>query len=316
MKIATLTLNPAIDQTVVANHFQPNTVNRGQAMQFDAGGKGVNVASFLADYGLLVAATGFLGKENAAIFEQLFQRKGIADHFVRLPGSTRIGVKIVDEANQQTTDINLPGLTPSTDQLATLQAILDQLANDYDWFVLAGNLPPDVPPTIYATLITQLRAQGKRIVLDTSRDALINGVQAGPTVLKPNIDELQQLVGRALGGISEVAQAARELLHNGTELVVVSMGADGAVFVNQQGALTAQPPTVMVKSTVGAGDAMVAGMIAGQLANLNLADCARLATAFSVGKITAVGPHLPPRDIIQGYLEQVAINSLTDTNRT
>src|SRR5215471_13025014 len=101
MKIATVTLNPAIDQTVRVDHFQTNTVNRGQMMQFDAGGKGVNVASFLADYGHATAVTGFLGQENADVFEQLFARKRIEDHFVRIPGSTRIGVKIVDEANQQ-----------------------------------------------------------------------------------------------------------------------------------------------------------------------------------------------------------------------
>src|SRR5437764_10284888 len=104
MKVATVTLNPAIDQTVRVDGFQTNTVNRGITMQFDAGGKGVNVASFLADYGHSTAVTGFLGQENAAIFEQLFARKQIDDRFVRIPGSTRIGLKIVDEAKQQTTD--------------------------------------------------------------------------------------------------------------------------------------------------------------------------------------------------------------------
>src|SRR5712692_11608796 len=120
MKIATVTLNPAIDMTTRADGFQANTVNRGQTMQFDAGGKGVNVASFLADYGHATAVTGFLGQENADIFEQLFARKGIDDRFVRIPGSTRIGVKIVDEANQQTTDINMPGLPPPLEAMDTL----------------------------------------------------------------------------------------------------------------------------------------------------------------------------------------------------
>src|SRR5438477_11391870 len=108
MKIATVTLNPAIDQTVRADGFRPNMVNRAQAMQFDAGGKGVNVASFLADAGYEVTVTGLLGQDNADIFEQLFADKRIDDRFVRIPGRTRIGVKIVDEAGQQTTDINKP----------------------------------------------------------------------------------------------------------------------------------------------------------------------------------------------------------------
>src|SRR5581483_392989 len=109
MKIATVTLNPAIDQTVRVDHFRPNAVNYAQTMHFDAGGKGINVASFLADAGFFPTVTGFLGQDNADIFEQFFASKNLNDQFVRIPGRTRIGVKIVDEVNQQTTDINMPG---------------------------------------------------------------------------------------------------------------------------------------------------------------------------------------------------------------
>src|SRR5947209_10686270 len=170
MKIATVTLNPAIDQTVRADGFRPNTVNRGQAMQFDAGGKGVNVASFLADYGHATAVTGFLGQENPELFEQLFAQKRIEDHFVRIPGRTRIGVKIVDEANQQTTDINMPGLAPAGEEMHTLLQTVEQLAASCDWFALSGRLPPGLPETTYATLITLLRQHGKYTALDTSTD--------------------------------------------------------------------------------------------------------------------------------------------------
>src|SRR5947209_19016363 len=103
MKIATVTLNPAIDQTVRVDSFRPNTVNRALAISFDASGKGGNVASFFADYGHDTAVTGYLGQENADIFEQLFASKGIDDSFVGIPANTRITVKVVDEANQQTT---------------------------------------------------------------------------------------------------------------------------------------------------------------------------------------------------------------------
>lgn len=101
MKIATVTLNPSIDQTVQVDYLRPNTVNYAQAMQFDAGGKGINVASFLADAGLPSTVTGYLGRGNADIFEQFFASKHIDDQFVRIPGRTRIGVKIVDEVSQQ-----------------------------------------------------------------------------------------------------------------------------------------------------------------------------------------------------------------------
>jgi 1-phosphofructokinase len=307
MKIAAVTLNPAIDQTVVVNDFRTSAVNRGQSMQFDAGGKGVNVASFLADYGCEVAVTGFLGRENAVIFEQLFARKRIDDQFVRLPGSTRIGVKIADEANQQTTDINMPGLSPNEVALRELEDTIDRLAGECDWFVLAGKLPPGVPDTLYAGMIARIKQRGRHVALDTSQAALREGTLAGPTVVKPNVEELEQIVGRALGDDAAVEEAARALLENDVQLVVISMGERGALFVDQEKSLVAVPPSVVVKSTVGAGDAMVAGVIAARSQDLDLAGTAKLATAFSLGAITRVGAHLPERDELEGYARQVSV---------
>src|SRR6202035_3820366 len=168
MKIATLTLNPAIDQTVKVDNFRLNEVNRGQAISFDASGKGVNVASFLTDYGYDTVVTGYLGEENSDIFEQFFASKGMEDCFVRIPGNTRINVKVVDEVNQQTTDINMPGQPPPQESMSTLYTTIEHLANSCDWFVLSGSLPPAVPGMIYATIIAQLKQQKKRIILDTS----------------------------------------------------------------------------------------------------------------------------------------------------
>jgi 1-phosphofructokinase len=315
MRIATVTLNPAIDMTVRVDAFQANTVNRGQTMQFDAGGKGVNVASFLADYGHATAVTGFLGQENADIFEQLFARKGIDDRFVRIPGSTRIGVKIVDEANQQTTDINMPGLLPTTEAMNTLLETIEGLAASYDWFALSGNLPPGVPAAIYATIVTQLKRRGKQVVLDTSGEALREGAWAGPTIVKPNVDELQQLTGQSLADEAAIEQAARQLLGD-IQLVVISMGERGALFVDAATTLIATPPPVQVKSTVGAGDAMVAGLIAGQVQGLSPSDCARLATAFSLGAITYAGHNLPAPEVLQAYVQQVSVRISTRVPRS
>jgi 1-phosphofructokinase len=316
MRIATVTLNPAIDQTVRVDHFQPNTVNYAQMMQFDAGGKGVNVASFLVDAGLTTTVTGFLGQDNADIFEQFFASKHIDDQFVRIPGRTRIGVKIVDEANQQTTDINMPGLPPPPEAMDTLLKTIERLAASCDWFVLSGTLPPGVPTTTYATLITQLKGHGKQVVLDTSRDALREGVRACPTIIKPNVDELQQLTGQSLTEDVSIEQAARQFLKGGTRLVVISMGERGAMFVDQETTLFATPPTVNVKSTVGAGDAMVTGLISGQVQGLSLPDCARLATAFSLGTITRLGSGLPAAETLQMYGSQVSIHTRSGVPRS
>ncbi len=316
MRIATVTLNPAIDQTVRVDHFHPNTVNYAQAMQFDAGGKGVNVASFLADVGFTPSVTGFLGQDNVDIFEQFFASKHIDDQFVRIPGRTRIGVKIVDEANQQTTDLNMPGLSPPTDAVDTLFKTIERLTASCDWFVLSGTLPPGVPTTTYATLITQLKRHGKQVLLDTSRDALREGVLARPTIVKPNSDELQQLTGHSLTDEVALEQAARQLLGDGIQMVVVSMGERGAMFIDPATTLIAVPPTVMVKSTVGAGDAMVAGLIASQVQGLSLSECARLATAFSLGAITDVGHNLPAPEVLQAYVEQVSVHTWASVPRS
>ncbi len=310
MNVVTVTLNPAIDQTVRIDNLQTNSVNRGQAMQFDAGGKGVNVASYLADYGYETSVTGFLGQENTDLFENLFAQKRIADHFIRIPGRTRTNVKIVDEANQETTDINMKGEAPSAEAIQALTTEIEVLAETADWFVLAGNLPPQVPASIYATLITQIQKHGKSVALDSSREALQKGVLAQPTTIKPNIHELAQLVGHELAGETAVIRAARQLLSDKTRLVVVSMGEQGALFINRQQIIKAIPPTVQVKSTVGAGDAMVAGLVAGHMQNMPLADCARLATAFSLGGITRVGAHLPDADTLQSFINQVSIETL------
>jgi 1-phosphofructokinase len=309
MKIATVTLNPAIDQTVRVDSFRPNTVNRALAISFDASGKGVNVASFLADYGHDTAVTGYLGQENADIFEQFFASKGIDDCFVRIPGNTRINVKVVDEVNQQTTDINMPGETPPQEAMNTLLQTIEQLTNSCDWFVLSGSLPPQVPTTIYAAIITQLKRQKKRIILDTSGEALREGIQAGPTIVKPNIEELQHLVRHSLTSEAEIQQAAHQLLNEDIELVVVSMGRQGAMLVEQATTLIATPPAITVKKTFGAGDAIVSGLVTAQIQGLSLADCGRLATAFSMGAIAHISYNLPARDILWQYFHQVYIRN-------
>lgn len=310
MKIATITLNPAIDQTVFVDHFQTNTVNRARAMQRDAGGKGVNVASFLADFGLNVTVTGLLGAENPHIFERHFAAKRITDRFVRVPGATRIGVKIVDEANQQTTDINLPGLPPPPGALDALLAVIDELALDHEWFVLAGKLPPGVPVAFVPELVARLRRCHRSVALDVSGPALAAGLLAQPALVKPNLDELRQIDLLAGDGLEAAAVAARRINQMGVSLVIVSMGAQGAIFSEGATMLHAVPPPVTVKSTVGAGDAMVAGTIAGLVEGLALEDIARRATAFSLAALGSIGAHLPPRAELMALAAKVVVTAV------
>ena len=279
-RVVAVALNPALDQTIEVAGLQPGAVNRALRMQVDVGGKAVNVASCLSDFGVSAAVTGQLGRDNVALFEELFQRKHIANHCHLLDGLTRINTKVVDTASGDTTDINMPGQVPNEKKIRDLLDQIEFLAETCDWFVLAGNLQAGLSPDFYGQIVTLLKGKSKRVVLDTSGEALGEGLKARPCILKPNVDELSQLTGETLDDLSAVHRAARSLLNTDTKLVVISMGGDGALFVEQDQAFVAQPPVVVVKSTVGAGDAMVAGLVAGLTQNLELTECARLATAF------------------------------------
>ena len=305
-QVVTITLNPAIDRTVTIPSFTAGAVNRVESVRSNPGGKGVNVASALADNGHDVAVTGFLGRANAGAFEELFSQKKIADHFVRIGGQTRIGIKITDPVRGETTDINFPGPTPSEADVALLLSKVAAL--EAEWFVVAGSLPPGVDPGIYRDLVTQLRGRGSKVLLDASGESLPLALAARPSAIKPNIHEFEDYIGRALPNEKEVVSAARELVARGIELVVVSMGKDGACFVTANEAVVAHPPAIEVKSTVGAGDAMVAGILSGQLQKFSLGECARLATAFSIDSLSRLGSGLSSRSAIESAMQKVTLN--------
>jgi len=308
-RVVTVTINPAIDQTIIIPNFTAGAVNRVQSSQMDAGGKGVNVASFLADFGQPATVTGFLGADNDGIFRRLFESKGIEDRCVRIAGQTRIGVKVSDEALHQTTDINFPGETPTQADIAHLFEILADLAATHEWFVLSGSIPRGVSDGIYAEMVQML--MGKKVVLDTSGEGFRQAVPKGPWLIKPNVDELSEYAGERLESSKAIVEQARTLMGRyNIHSVVISMGKEGAIFVEGDETAWAAPPAVQVKSTVGAGDAMVAGIVAGKIRGLSLAECARLATAFSVTAISHIGSGLPSVEAVLSAKEQVMIREL------
>lgn len=308
--IATVTLNAALDQTALVPNFQVDEVNRVEWEQTDPGGKGINVAAFLRSFGFAVTATGFLGSDNLDPFQKFLADRQISNRFVQIPGKTRVNVKIVDKAQNTVTDINFPGPQPPQAAIKDLLQTIDQVAETCEWFVLSGSLPAGITPNIYKTLIESLKNRGKNVVLDTSKDPLARAIAAAPFAIKPNIAELQDILGRSLDTPKAIVEAARELVSQGIHTVIVSMGADGALFVEANQSLLARPPKVEVVSTVGAGDAMVSGFVTGKLRDLDLATCARLATAFSLGALSQIGPRLPPIAEVEAYQEQVTVEEV------
>ncbi|MBZ4376859.1 1-phosphofructokinase [Corallococcus sp. AS-1-6] len=308
--VVTVTLNAAIDQTLECPGFTAGAVNRVVAETRTPGGKGINVAAFLARGPRPVTATGFLGEDSAPLFEALFRERGIQDRCLRLPGSSRVNLKVVDRTGGAVTDLNLPGPRVPEEALGALLETLEALAEENGCFVLSGSVPAGVPASIYATLTQRLRAKGARVAVDTSGAPLRHAVAARPDFVKPNAHELEELLERPLRNAGDIASAARELHATGIRLVVVSLGADGALFVSDDGAWRALPPPVEVASTVGAGDALVAAVLAARLAGQDLETCARASTAFAAGKLARVGPVPPTPERVAELVRAVRLHPL------
>lgn len=310
LRVATVTLNPAIDQTITIDHLVRGEVHRARSVRQDPGGKGVNVASCLADWGVPVTALGLLGSDNAAPFEALCSAKAIEDRFERLPGATRVNIKIVDAG--ETTDINMDGLCLDEAITARVQAAVEGFAGPDALIVLSGSLPPGCHAGIYADMVARLRGLGARVLLDTSGAPLTAALKAEvlPSIIKPNRRELAAWAGEPLITIEDVVACGQRLRARGIDLVVVSMGEEGALFLSDQGALLARLQAGDLASTVGAGDAMVAGLAAALVEHADLERMARLATAFAVAKLGRPGPHLPDLGTVHALSEDVSITMI------
>ena len=291
--IITVTLNPAIDETVFLDQLQPGAVNRATEIHRQAGGKGVNVSAMLGGYGIPSVATGFLGTGNPGLFVELFAARGVRDEFIRIDGETRIGIKIVARSTRETTDINFPGLAPSAADLVALEEKLRTLASPGSWFVLGGRLPDSVPAAYYENLLRMLKREGANIAVDTSGEALRLAIECGVDAIKPNHHELAEILGRELPDPASRAEAAIRLQREKVPYVILSLGAEGALFVSPDGAFIAAPPPVEVVSTVGAGDSLLAGYLAGLATGLPAAERAKLATVFSWSALEDVRRHAP-----------------------
>jgi 1-phosphofructokinase family hexose kinase len=296
-RVLTVTANAAVDHTVWIPGFRAGEVNRVEAEDRNPGGKGVNVAAALRTLNVDVDATGFLGEDNAGVFAAFFGAAGIGDRFLRVPGATRTGIKIVDERAGTTTDVNFPGVAPGPTDVEQLAEVVAAVARSVEWVALSGSLPPDVPHDLYARLTGAAHAGGAAVAVDTSGPALAAALPAGPDLVKPNVEELEELVGRSLATTDARLAAVDDLLAAGVGRVVVSLGAVGALFVDADGAVAARPPPVAVVSTVGAGDATVAGAIAALLRGESLSGVARLATACGATAVSGVGPRLDPEAV-------------------
>lgn len=306
----TITLNPAVDRTVFLEHLCVGQVNRTTRHYLQPGGKGVNVSSMLGQHGVPNTATGFLGTDNAALFETLFHRFGICDAFIRIPGETRTGIKIIDESLSETTDINFPGLAISAADFSQLEKQLAKLIVPGRWFVLAGSTPTGLQPSHFGSIIRSIKAGKAHVAVDSSGPALGEALRHGADLVKPNQYELAEQVGCDPEDPAACIAAARKLQAERIPSVILSLGAAGAVFLTTDGAVHAMPPPTRVVSSVGAGDSLLAGYLAGIAKSQPLADRARLACAFAHAAISRVERTLPLSADLDATIRSIVIKEL------
>ncbi|MEP2776688.1 MAG: 1-phosphofructokinase [Luteolibacter sp.] len=312
--IVTVTLNPAIDQTVFLDRLTVGSVNRVDHFHRQTGGKGINVSSMLGSYGIPTTATGFLGKENPRLFTDLFKSKMIYDEFVWIDGETRTGIKIVDAASHETTDINFPGLEPSLNDLQRFEKRLQNLVQKDRWFVIAGSLPAGITPDYFEEILALLKKGGAKIACDTSGEALNVAIHSGVDLVKPNEHELAEYLGHELPDFASRAEAAVQLQREKVPHVILSLGSEGALFVTPEKSLMASAPPVKVVSTVGAGDSLLAGYLGALTLSKSPTDRAKLATVFAWCALEDVRRELPSSDEIFKRLDKIKVQPLSKMN--
>ncbi|MEX3775464.1 1-phosphofructokinase [Pseudomonas sp. MYb118] len=310
-RILTLTLNPALDLTVQLPRLEPGQVNRSDDMHTHAAGKGVNVAQVLADLGHQVTVSGFLGEDNLQAFEGLFAKRGFVDAFIRVPGETRSNIKIA-ERDGRITDINGPGPKVSEAAQQALLDRLEQIALGHDAVVVAGSLPQGISLEWFQGVVLGLKTLGLKVALDTSGDALRAALKAGPWLIKPNTEELAQVLDCEVISVAAQADAAARLHSQGIEHVVISHGADGVNWFSVGAALHATPPKVSVASTVGAGDSLLAGMLHGLLSADTPEQTLRTATAIAAMAVTQIGYGIGDATQLAQLEQGVRVRPLTE----
>jgi 1-phosphofructokinase/6-phosphofructokinase 2 len=298
--IVTLTPNPSIDRAIVIDALHRGEVHRASSSRVDPGGKGVNVSRALAAQGATTLAVLPAGGPEGHLMEELLDTAGVPRRSVAVSGALRMNISVL-EPDGTTTKLNEPGpcLTAAeVDALLTATLEAADGTEPGDWVVGCGSLPPGAPDNLYADLVTRVRRRGTRVAVDSSGAPMAAAVAARPTLVKPNHEELAELVGHPLPTLGDVHAAARDLVAHGIEVVAVSLGGDGALLVTADALVHARATITTPLSTVGAGDCMLAGLLHGLSAGLGAVDALSGAVTWGAVAVTLPGSRVPaPHDL-------------------
>lgn len=305
--IVTVTLNPAVDKTVTIGHLQVGGLNRAKNVRIDPGGKGINVAKVLKKFGLNVITTGFIGGYIGQQMLKQLEREYIQGSFMEVAGETRINIKIVDEEAQETTELNEPGLFITSEVLNEFNQRLSELLNQADILVLGGSLPPGVPVDIYKEYIRMANIKGVKTILDADGLALEEGIKGIPFAIKPNIHELEKLLGKELSNNHDIVMAGKTLINEGISLVIVSMGEKGSIILDNKEVYQVTPFSITPQSTVGAGDSMVAALAYSLMNGYSLEEIARWTAAAGTITASKSGTQVCTLEEVKGLLKEVQV---------
>ncbi|HEY8804239.1 MAG TPA: 1-phosphofructokinase [Clostridium sp.] len=287
--ITTITLNPAVDKTIEINNFNVGNVNRVASIRLDAGGKGINVSKVIKNLGGKSRAMGILSGKSGKFIKEYLDDIKIMNDFIFTEGETRTNIKVVDPINHTNTDINEAGPEASLKNLDELSDKIFSNVNSEDIIILSGSVPSNVDKKIYGNWIAKAKEKGAKTILDADGELLKLGILSGPYLIKPNIDELEGMFNKKINGIPETAEIAKSLLGYGIIIVAVSMGSEGALFVSKESSIYAHGLKVDVKSTVGAGDSMVAALAYSIEQGLSFEATVKLAVATGAANVMTSG---------------------------
>ena len=309
--IATITLNPSLDRYITVQGLEVDKVNRWTSTRIYAGGKGIDVSRAIHEMGGKTIAYGFVGGPAGRVMEILLDKEGVPFSFTPIQRETRTNFIITDTKNSQQTRIDAAGPHISKGEWERFRRKMLRIRPSPDLIVAGGSVPPGVPDNVYYTIIMEAKSFGIRTILDSDSQWLAEGVKAKPYLIKPNIQEAEELLNRELPTEEAIIKAALNLVDMGIEIVVISRGKDGIIAASKKEVLKAVPPPVKVKSSVGAGDCTVAGL-ALKLANDEpLLEACRLAVAMGTAAVLSPGTKLARRADVERLLPQIKVEDIT-----
>ncbi|WP_312644170.1 1-phosphofructokinase [Hydrogenoanaerobacterium sp.] len=313
--ITTVTLNTAIDKLYIIDSLLPYEVMRVNNVNNTAGGKGLNVSRVAALAGEQVISTGFAGGYNGQLFESLITEPNITTAFTHIQGETRCCINVRDTAANRSTEFLEPGCSISKLELEQFTKDYIKSIQDSSVVTISGSMPKGIPVDFYKTLITIAKDCGKYVILDTSGQTLKEAIKAKPTMIKPNTDEIRQLLDINIDSLEQLIDAAQHLHDSGIAIVVVSLGKKGALVVCEEGIYEGITPDIPVVNTVGCGDSMVAGFAVGLSRGYTMEETIRFAVAISTANALTMETGSFRQKDLDWLLTQVEVRKLTDRKK-